>query len=677
MLFCGPGSTITFGPLGTVAQPATSSAAAERHYGESAQRIASTCAERTAEPPGSRPCCSSVRTGSSRRAPCSSTSRRAPPPAPRDTNVGRCRRRPSTSRRTASCPSAPHAGVVSTQTVVEGAHHPVPQPQPAPHQPGPHHPVPQPQPAPPAGTPPRAPARAPAVVPTVVPAVVPAVVQPLFQPLFQPCSSRCSSRCSAVPAVVGAAAAAPDLTCSRYRSHRRPAGYPPAPPPVAAARYPLAPPPIASAGVPAGRATAAAAAHAPAGRHRRHRRRHRPAGRPCASATPFTTSADSANTTMAMSFMRTALLTATSSTTARRRRFLASRPASSGRTPPARPACPSLAGMHLHQRLARPRVDIARPRARSSKLLLLHPFRESPMAAEPRTPEAAMDAASLYREEIVTDRKVGTIRMMVPITADGAPDPRRPTVYTGEAQIMTNMGALPVSFDIEADEPRRSRRQVRRSRAASASSARCASCRSCGASRRRRTDRAARGRRERAGRRRPGGSRRRQDPAALAARPPLLPAPAESRGVRRRADTRIRSATVRDDQHRHPRRVGAAAVRVRARASSGGASGCPRVVLLIVTGLVARQMLDAIGLHLHWVEPIVPVIGTLGLILIVLEGALDLTVTRERHAAHRHRGGRRRCWASWRRSPRFALLFHFAARLRDCRSPCSRRFRSP
>jgi len=56
----------------------------------------------------------------------------------------------------------------------------------------------------------------------------------------------------------------------------------------------------------------------------------------------------------------------------------------------------------------------------------------------------------------------------------------------------------------------------------------------------------------------------------------------------------------------------------------------PSVVLLIVVGLIARQVLDALGLHYHWVDPIVPVIGTLGLILIVLEGALDLRVTRER-----------------------------------------------
>ena len=72
------------------------------------------------------------------------------------------------------------------------------------------------------------------------------------------------------------------------------------------------------------------------------------------------------------------------------------------------------------------------------------------MPAESRTADATMDASALYREEIVTDRKVGTIRMMVPILPSGAPDPARTTVYTGEAQIMTNMGALPVSFDIEA-----------------------------------------------------------------------------------------------------------------------------------------------------------------------------------------------------------------------------------
>ena len=75
------------------------------------------------------------------------------------------------------------------------------------------------------------------------------------------------------------------------------------------------------------------------------------------------------------------------------------------------------------------------------------------MANDPasRTPDTAMDAASLYREEIYTDRKVGTLRVLSPIKADGTTDTRRRTVYQGEAQLMTNVGPLPISFDIDAD----------------------------------------------------------------------------------------------------------------------------------------------------------------------------------------------------------------------------------
>jgi hypothetical protein len=61
-----------------------------------------------------------------------------------------------------------------------------------------------------------------------------------------------------------------------------------------------------------------------------------------------------------------------------------------------------------------------------------------------------MDASSLYREEIYTDRKVGTIRSLVPVTANGATDGSRQVVYAGEAQIMTQMGPLPITFEIEA-----------------------------------------------------------------------------------------------------------------------------------------------------------------------------------------------------------------------------------
>ena len=73
------------------------------------------------------------------------------------------------------------------------------------------------------------------------------------------------------------------------------------------------------------------------------------------------------------------------------------------------------------------------------------------MASDPnRMGEMTMDAASLYREEIYTDRKAGTLRVLQPVKSDGSPDTLRKTVYQGEAQLMTNMGPLPISFDIDA-----------------------------------------------------------------------------------------------------------------------------------------------------------------------------------------------------------------------------------
>jgi len=67
-----------------------------------------------------------------------------------------------------------------------------------------------------------------------------------------------------------------------------------------------------------------------------------------------------------------------------------------------------------------------------------------------RLTEARMDATALYREEIYTDRKVGTIRVLVPVKSDGSPDPARNLLYSGETQILTNAGPLPINFEIDA-----------------------------------------------------------------------------------------------------------------------------------------------------------------------------------------------------------------------------------
>ena len=59
-------------------------------------------------------------------------------------------------------------------------------------------------------------------------------------------------------------------------------------------------------------------------------------------------------------------------------------------------------------------------------------------------------------------------------------------------------------------------------------------------------------------------------------------------------------------------------------------SGIPSVVILIVTGLVGRPALNFLGIEFTGLDTAVPVIGTIGLILIVLEGAFEIELRRDR-----------------------------------------------
>jgi hypothetical protein len=64
--------------------------------------------------------------------------------------------------------------------------------------------------------------------------------------------------------------------------------------------------------------------------------------------------------------------------------------------------------------------------------------------------ELRMDPTSLYREETYTDRRIGTMRVLTPVTSAGAPDPSRKVLYVGETQLVTPAGLLPLVFEIEA-----------------------------------------------------------------------------------------------------------------------------------------------------------------------------------------------------------------------------------
>jgi hypothetical protein len=67
---------------------------------------------------------------------------------------------------------------------------------------------------------------------------------------------------------------------------------------------------------------------------------------------------------------------------------------------------------------------------------------------EKRGMDPSMDPAALYLEEVFTDRRVGTIRRLTPVKPDATTDVARPVIYVGETQVMTQVGTLPIAFEI-------------------------------------------------------------------------------------------------------------------------------------------------------------------------------------------------------------------------------------
>lgn len=70
--------------------------------------------------------------------------------------------------------------------------------------------------------------------------------------------------------------------------------------------------------------------------------------------------------------------------------------------------------------------------------------------SDPNAEDIRMSGDDLYREEVITDRRVGTIQRLTPVTIDGDDDASRPVLYVGQASLMTPAGSLPINFEIEA-----------------------------------------------------------------------------------------------------------------------------------------------------------------------------------------------------------------------------------
>ncbi len=67
-----------------------------------------------------------------------------------------------------------------------------------------------------------------------------------------------------------------------------------------------------------------------------------------------------------------------------------------------------------------------------------------------KSTDLKLDPDKLYLEEVFTDRRIGTLRRLTPVTKDGKTDASQAVVYVGETQIMTPAGSIPIGFEIAA-----------------------------------------------------------------------------------------------------------------------------------------------------------------------------------------------------------------------------------
>jgi len=74
--------------------------------------------------------------------------------------------------------------------------------------------------------------------------------------------------------------------------------------------------------------------------------------------------------------------------------------------------------------------------------------------SEPQTQplsEIKLDDTNLYKEEVFTDLRVGSLKQLTPVTKEGDRDLSRPILFIGETQLMSQVGPLPVQTQIEAE----------------------------------------------------------------------------------------------------------------------------------------------------------------------------------------------------------------------------------
>ncbi len=65
--------------------------------------------------------------------------------------------------------------------------------------------------------------------------------------------------------------------------------------------------------------------------------------------------------------------------------------------------------------------------------------------------DLSINKDNLYREDSITDLRVGAIRLLLPIKPDGTEDKSRTTKFIGHTQLMSPQGPIPIQAELGAN----------------------------------------------------------------------------------------------------------------------------------------------------------------------------------------------------------------------------------
>lgn len=70
--------------------------------------------------------------------------------------------------------------------------------------------------------------------------------------------------------------------------------------------------------------------------------------------------------------------------------------------------------------------------------------------ADENLPKIELAADKMYRDEVFSDLRVGSVRRFTPVTAEGEKDDSRPVIYHGQTSLQSPAGPIPLNFELEA-----------------------------------------------------------------------------------------------------------------------------------------------------------------------------------------------------------------------------------